>query len=141
LYPGSRYGEMKPQSVGALTTANSPLPSVLGLGIAYGLPLHVGNRIGAAAGERLNVILAVAGQAPLGLPVESQGCARWNSRVTSRDRCSFAEAAFSKRTGNAPQISAPKNVRRPISNIGSLLPAADRGGAREHPMTAAVRTR
>jgi hypothetical protein len=61
LYPGSRYGEMKPQSVRALTTANSPLPSVLGLGIAYGLPLHVGNRVGAAAGERLNVILAVAG--------------------------------------------------------------------------------
>ena len=61
IVPGSRYGEMKPQSVRALTTANSPLPSVLGLGIAYGLPLHVGNCIGAAAGERLNVILAVAG--------------------------------------------------------------------------------
>jgi hypothetical protein len=57
---------MKPQSVRALTTANSPLPSVLGLGIAYGLPLHVGNRIGAAAGERLNVILAVAGASAAG---------------------------------------------------------------------------
>jgi hypothetical protein len=60
LYPGSRYGEVKPQSIRALTTAKPPLPSILSFGIAYGLPLHVGNRIGSATGEPLNVVLAVA---------------------------------------------------------------------------------
>jgi hypothetical protein len=75
-----------------LATASPALPPVFGLGIADHLPLHVRNCVGSAAGERLYVISAVAG-APLVLPVEGQGCSRWNSRVTSRDRYSLAESA------------------------------------------------
>jgi hypothetical protein len=68
LYPGSRYGEMKPQSIRALTTAKPPLPSILSFCIAYGLPLHVPSRIGAAAGERLYVIFPVAWASAARLP-------------------------------------------------------------------------
>ena len=73
-----------------LATARPPLPPVLGLRVANGLPLHVRNRVRAIAGERDDVIFAVTGEAPVVSPVEGQGCSRWNSRVTSRDRYSLA---------------------------------------------------
>ena len=44
-----------------LVTARPPLPPVLGARVANGLPLHVGNRIRAAARKRDHVIFAVAG--------------------------------------------------------------------------------
>jgi hypothetical protein len=45
----------------SLVTASLPLPSVLGSRIADRLPLEVRHRVGSATGERLYVILAVAG--------------------------------------------------------------------------------
>ena len=48
-------------STGQLESTSLPLPSVLGSRIADRLPLEVPNRVRAAAGERLYVILPVAG--------------------------------------------------------------------------------
>ena len=53
--------------------ATPSLPAVLGLSVADGLPLHVRNRVGAAAGERLNVSCG------------SRGRRRWSCRSKGRD--------------------------------------------------------
>ena len=44
-----------------LATTRPTFPAILGLRIANGLPLHIGNRVRAAAGERDDVIFTVAG--------------------------------------------------------------------------------
>jgi hypothetical protein len=48
-------------SAGQIREDKPFVPSVLGSRIADRLPLQVRNRVGAATGERLNMILAVAG--------------------------------------------------------------------------------
>jgi hypothetical protein len=75
----------------SLATARPPLPSVLSPRVANCLPLDVGNRVWSTTGERLYVILEVTGTRAACSSGGGQGCSRWNSRVTSRDRYSFAE--------------------------------------------------
>jgi hypothetical protein len=55
---------MKPDRSGRPVNAHLALPSVLGPGIAYRLPLQIGDVIGSATGERLNVVLPVARTSP-----------------------------------------------------------------------------
>jgi hypothetical protein len=59
IVAGGGCGEVKVESA----AAGPPLPPVLSLGIADRLPLHVRNCVGSAAGQRLDVIFAVAGAA------------------------------------------------------------------------------
>jgi hypothetical protein len=47
---------------------------------------------------------------PVLLPVEGQGCSRWNSRVTSRDRYSFARTVLGAASSEAQSISAQNAI-------------------------------
>ena len=49
------------------------------------------------AGEAINDLAGTAGE--VDCPVEGQGCSRWSSRVTSRDRCSLAERGAGTASG------------------------------------------
>jgi hypothetical protein len=62
-----------------------------------------------SARERLYVVFVKTGTCAVVLPVEGQGCSRWNSRVTSRDRCWLAEATFGKKM---TPISTPEIINR-----------------------------
>ena len=60
--PGSRYGRYRNRAAHRhLTAARPEFPTVLNLRCGDGLPLEIGDRIGAATGERLDVIFPVAG--------------------------------------------------------------------------------
>ena len=50
------------------SSASSAFPPVLRFGVGDGLPLQVGNRVRASAGERFNVILTIAGTSATGSP-------------------------------------------------------------------------
>ena len=56
-----------------LTPARPEFPPVLDLRSGDGLPLHVGNRVRAATGERLNVIFPVSGASAAGAPGRGAG--------------------------------------------------------------------
>jgi hypothetical protein len=45
------------------------------------------------------------------LPVEGQGCSRWNSLTTSRDRCSVAEATLREVINGMQHATAPSTIR------------------------------
>src|ERR1700730_16886855 len=89
-------------------SAGFPLPRVLSPRGAYRLPLHVQNRVGSAAGERPDMVPDITGQAPGVRPGEGQGCCSWNSRATSRERCSLAETEL---TASAHTIAAPNRFK------------------------------
>jgi hypothetical protein len=78
------------------------------------------------------------GQAPLVFPVEGQGCSRWNSRVTARDRYSRAESGPELANEIASAIISPG-----LSVTGALMPydpneqGREDGGAEDDPESAA----
>jgi hypothetical protein len=87
--PRNRYGRDRDEAAsGHLTATHPEFPPVLGLRGGDGLPLHVGNRMGTATGQRFPVR---PGQAPAVSPVEGQGC--------SPLFCRRARASATARTG------------------------------------------
>ena len=76
-----------------LAAAGPPLPPVLSLGIADGLPLKVPDRVGSAAGERVYVIFPVAGATTSREPGGRAGMLPLEFAATSRDRYSLADGA------------------------------------------------
>ena len=72
--PGGRYGRYRNRAAhGHLTAACPEFPAVLGLRVRDRLPLGVRNRVGAAAGERDDVILPVARTTAASLPGRRAG--------------------------------------------------------------------
>jgi len=67
-----------------LPAARPAFPAVPRPCLGDSLPLHIQHRVGIAASQRDDVILSIAGQAPLVLPVDGQGCAR----TREQSRCS-----------------------------------------------------
>jgi hypothetical protein len=87
----NRYGRYGNRAThGLLTAARSAFPAVLCPRLPDRLPLHVRNRVRSPHASGTLWSLRYPGHAPVVSPVEGQGCSRWNSRVTSRDRCSLA---------------------------------------------------
>jgi hypothetical protein len=84
-----------------LTAAHPEFPAVLGPCSGDGLPLHIRHRVGAAATERDDVILAVAWTSPAGFADRRAGMLPLEFRVTSRDRCSLAGSEKGWRSSQA----------------------------------------
>jgi len=97
------------------------LPTVLGLRAGNGLPLHVGNCVGAAAGERDDVILPIAGTSAGGFAGRRAGMVP----LKFPRHFTVAQEPLLRLQG----ALGVRRMRRPVTKIGfaASLPALTKG--------------
>src|SRR5215472_2838769 len=87
----------------AIPSTGLAFPLILRLGVGDRLPLEIGNRIGSAAGKRLNVIFAVAWTGAAGFP------GRWARMLPLELACHFTGSVLLRRNRSRGECNRARN--------------------------------
>ena len=109
----------------ALPRAGFAFPLILRLGVGDRLPLEIGNRIRSAAGERLDVIFAVAWTGAAGFP------SRWARMLPLELACYLTGSVLFRRNRSRGEGNRSRNEQGQHGSLPSGILGAKRTGRNE----------